>query len=280
MKILFLRQKPDSYDYLSDSIYHGLITSGYDVFLNHGFDYMYKSYDGNIIDRKFTLYKTLDGHPNIIEVNHIVSLIFDKFFDKIIISDMRYYNNFYNDYQVVFNKYKKCDIHLIDGTDDPFILSGVSDYATLWKRELLNNEANPISFSIPEEKIIKYIPKKEKLFGYIIPGDMSTYIFNDEKSYYDDYAKSYYGITFKKGGWDCLRHYEILANGCIPYFTDLENCPVNTMVNFPKKIIKETNKYAEKSIIHPNYDEIVFELLEYTRKNLTTKALVDKIINY
>ena len=39
-----------------------------------------------------------------------------------------------------------------------------------------------------------------------------------------------------------MRHYEILACGCIPIFENLENCPEKTMFNFPKEIIKETNK--------------------------------------
>jgi len=265
---------------MSDSIYHGLVKSGHDVYTLGDFDYMYKWFTGDITDKKFTLYKTLDGQPNKLFYDKFLDLIVSKFFDKIIISDIRYYNGFYNDYKIFFQGYKKSDIHLIDGTDDYFILSGISNYGTLWKRELINNEANPISFAIPEEKIVKFITNKEKLFGHVIPGDMKTYIFNDEVSYYNDYRESYYAKTHKKGGWDCLRHYEILLNGCIPYFTDIEDCPDNTMVNFPKKIIKETNKYAEKSMIHPKYYEIIIDLIEYTKQNLTTKVLAEKIINY
>jgi len=81
-----------------------------------------------------------------------------------------------------------------------------------------------------------------------------------------------------KAGWDCMRHYEILANKCIPYFVNLENCPTLTMVDFPKKIILETNKYAEKNKVHPDYNSINDELFEYTKNNLTTKSLVKKII--
>lgn len=32
-----------------------------------------------------------------------------------------------------------------------------------------------------------------------------------------------------------MRHYEILGNYCMPHFQDLQNCPVQTMFNFPKK---------------------------------------------
>ncbi len=282
MKILFLKKSPFILDYMSDSIYHGLVKSGHDVYILDGFDYMYKWFTGDITDKKFTLYKTLDGQPNTLFYDKLLDLIASKFFDKIIISDIRYYNGFYNDCKIIFQGYKKSDIHLIDGTDDYFVLSGISNYGTLWKRELRSssNDINPISFAIPEEKIISKITDKEKLFAHVIPGDIGTYIFGDEKTYYDDYRKSYYGMTWRKCGWDCLRHYEILLNGCIPYFKDIDSCPDNTMVNFPKEIIKETNKYAEKSDIHPRYNEIVSELLEYTKLNLTTKALAEKIINY
>lgn len=280
MKVLLIKENKYIIDYLCDSIYHGLVTSGHEVYVSGDFNHLHKYYNGDLVNRKFTLYKTLEGKPNCLDFDLTVNLILSRFFDKIIISDIRYYVSFYNDYNIIFNSYKKEDIHLIDGTDDYFVLSGLSDYGTVWKRELRNNEANSISFAIPEEKIVTDVPNKNELFAHIIPGDMSTYIFDDESSYYEDYKTSYYGKTWKKGGWDCLRHYEILLNGCIPYFTDIDDCPVNTMFNFPKNIVKETNIYAEKSLIHPNYNEIVLELLDYTRKNLTTKVLVEKIINY
>ena len=91
----------------------------------------------------------------------------------------------------------------------------------------------PISFSIPEEKIITYIPTKTKILSDLIPGKISTYIYNNEEDYYNEYRKSFFAITIKKAGWDCMRHYEILANGCITVFIDIENCPVYTMVSLP-----------------------------------------------
>ena len=67
---------------------------------------------------------------------------------------------------------------------------------------------------------------KEKILATCDPRDTSTYIFDDEESYYNDYAKSLFAITMKKGGWDCLRHYEILAAGCLPVFLNIsQNLP-------------------------------------------------------
>jgi hypothetical protein len=68
-----------------------------------------------------------------------------------------------------------------------------------------------------------------------------------------------------------MRHYEILANRCIPYFPDIEECPALSLVDFPKEIIKETNKYARRNEIHPFYDEINDYLFDYTKNKLTTK---------
>jgi len=84
---------------------------------------------------------------------------------------------------------------------------------------------HPITFSIPKEKIVSKVPFKTKLVSDMIPGDIKTYIYYTEKDYYNEYRQSMFAITFKKGGWDCMRHYEILANGCIPYFQNLEECP-------------------------------------------------------
>jgi hypothetical protein len=46
---------------------------------------------------------------------------------------------------------------------------------------------NPITFSIPEEKIVSFIKEKTKLLSSLIPGDISTYIYNTEEEYYKEY---------------------------------------------------------------------------------------------
>lgn len=128
----------------------------------------------------------------------------------------------------------------------------------------------PISFSIPECKIINHNPEKTKKIATVDPRDTSSYIFKTETEYYKDYQKSVYGKTCKKGGWDCLRHYEILANGCIPLFEDLESCPKNTMTHFPKELVK-------KAMTEENFNTT--QLLNYTRQHLTTKAMAKYILS-
>jgi hypothetical protein len=89
-----------------------------------------------------------------------------------------------------------------------------------------------ISFSFPAEKIVSELPKKTKLFpkhivdpevAKRVAGSAVTYAFADESEYYADLQASKFGITTKKAGWDCLRHYEIAANGSVPCFRNLDN---------------------------------------------------------
>ena len=40
-----------------------------------------------------------------------------------------------------------------------------------------------------------------------------------------DLARSRFAITTRRGGWDCLRHYEIAAAGAVPCFRQLEAKP-------------------------------------------------------
>lgn len=101
----------------------------------------------------------------------------------------------------------------------------------------------PISLGIPESRF-KYVrnqtwPAKNRDFAHIIPNVKRTYIYNTEDDYYDSYSDAYFGITFKKGGWDAMRHYEIIASGSIPYFTDIERVPYNVLHDFPVDLIKE-----------------------------------------
>jgi len=91
-----------------------------------------------------------------------------------------------------------------------------------------------ISFSIPKEKILKILTTKTKLFPkHIVDPEVSRHIegsqvkypFDSEYDYYTDLQSSRFGITTKRSGWDCLRHYEIAANGTVPCFLNLDRKP-------------------------------------------------------
>lgn len=148
----------------------------------------------------------------------------------------------------------------------------------------------PISFSIPEEKLccISEI-KKTKIMSSLIPGVISTYIYDNEVDYYNEYRQSYFATTQKKAGWDCMRHYEILANGCVPFFINIENCPVNTMYLCPKTLFITANKLYEKfsqyeinnlpEELIAEYTQLRDKLYNFTKDHLTTKKIAHYILD-
>jgi len=143
-------------------------------------------------------------------------------------------------------------IAIIDGWDQPYIAQELLNLCRqhgikYFKRELTSDIEGvyPISFAIPEEKIWQATrpPWFEHDIAPLVPVNqsidpsyMSTYIYDTEEEYYDMYRKSRWALTSRKGGWDTLRHYEIIANGALPIFVDIENCPKNCLWNFPKDL--------------------------------------------
>eukprot|EP00755_Sulcionema_specki_P016069 Sspe_Gene.61071::Locus_33783_Transcript_1_1_Confidence_1.000_Length_2357::g.61071::m.61071 len=110
----------------------------------------------------------------------------------------------------------------------------------------------PISFAIPATFFAPSVSWKDKAFASLIPSNTKTYAYSslganprDPRSadpieaYRYDYRHAYFGVTRKKMGWDCLRHYEIIAQGSIPYFVDLKLLPANTMPFFPRHLVAE-----------------------------------------
>lgn len=147
----------------------------------------------------------------------------------------------------------------------------------------------PISFSFPAEKMVGSIPSKMKLLSDLVPGKLETYIYDTEKDYYDEYRKSLFATTTKKAGWDCLRHYEIIANGAIPYFPGIEECPVNTMALFPKNLLLVGNelykRLSKKKIDDLTVDErdecnkLIQRFLDYMKAHLTTVKMAKYILD-
>lgn len=289
-------------DYQSDSVYHGLIDSGFEVYETHYPTYMLNGYKfnkermygdvspyiyGGMPNTTFTLYGKLDYTPRVQSEETILKNIQSKFYDVIIYGCVYDHEGMPRrkclDYlEEVVKYYPKDKIHFIDGSDNSWNYahsSGIVEYGIVWKTQLESiGEANPICFGIPESQLITSNPKKEKIFADIIPGRRETYVYSDEESYYNDYAISHYGMTWRKGQWNCMRHLEILANKCIPYFPGIEDCPTFVMLDFPKEIFKETNKYAQRYEIHPSYEWINEYLFDYLKNNLTTKKIVQRFL--
>ena len=80
----------------------------------------------------------------------------------------------------------------------------------------------PFSYSIIDDLIDDTLTSKiRKVYDMapMVPGDVKTYIYDKEDEYNNMYRSSKYAITEKKNEWDCLLHYEILGNKCIPLIT-------------------------------------------------------------
>lgn len=144
----------------------------------------------------------------------------------------------------------------------------------------------PVGFSIPASIIVGGVPVKNRDFSALLPGDKSTYIYDKEEEYYQNYQESYYAVTRMKAGWDCMRHYEILANGCIPYFLNLDQCPKNVLWHFPKALVLQAmslpgvapGRIDHRVFDQAKYTELVEQLLQYTRVHLTTKAMAGYVL--
>lgn len=271
-------------DYQCDCVMHGL----YNLFgsdLTHTDEYhlMYKEFTSpellkTISGRGFTIWGNLPKYMN--DNSDIEKKIKTKLFDFVIYGSIRRHAKYLD---LVLENYPKNKIAFIDGEDDSNLIN--SNGVSLFKRELVQKISNvyPISFSVPDEKIVKdttQILKNKKLANYIPASPGTGYIYNDESDYYNDYRTSFFARTHKKGGWDCMRHYEILANYCLPHFPDLINCPKHTMENFPKEMIHYANTlFDEDRHFSDEYVDLLNKVFEYTKTNLTTKQSALYVVN-
>lgn len=295
MKILYLTDhrplKNLINDYMSDLLLHGLREQlGENVIDYPGSWYLYEdeAKKRNLTDdilwgKGFTVKNILNKYQSIDREN-IQDKIKKKYFDLVIYSSVRRSQLFME--EVI--KYNNNFI-FIDGEDDQFIESEFSEKGPYFKRELNFVKKNllPINFAIPKNKIIKEINLQTKnILAPLIPGKKKTYIYNNEKEYYEMYQNSLFALTYKKGGWDCLRHYEIMMNGCLPLFLDIKECPNLTLTNLSKSSLEEiNNKYLEiLNYFNPfkiykkkflNFDKIY----KYFFKNFLNRTILDNMIN-
>jgi len=284
MKILFI-SNGQGVDYQCDVIFHGLKTLyGKDIYETVDNWFMFNDISSEqkskLYGKGFTITGLLDSKlKNVLTNDETIEKIKLRFFNLIVYGSIHRCKSFFG---LVMQHYPKEKILVIDGEDEINVLKFFIGKSIYFKRELNRNinEVYPISFGMPKEKIVDEIKEKTRILAHIIPGDLSTYIYDNEKDYYNGYAESYFGKTTKKAGWDCLRHYEIMANGCIPYFPDLADCPKETMASFPKEIILETNRLYENNA---KEDKILLaysqKILDYTRQNLTTDVIARYIID-
>jgi hypothetical protein len=193
---------------------------------------------------------------------------------------------------------------------------------------------HPIVFGVPHRNVVPAVTR-HKLFDFL-PYKMKLHppAWNTENKNHTGYGYyrwdaqdeqlifllhkySYYGWTHRRGGWDCMRHYEILQAGTLPYFADISRCGKMCMALFPKQLLIEAMEvqgvaYMGHSnsttpmlrhfidptvhgtailnfnntgvIRHAEFDraryfDVAEKLLAYTRANLTTKSVAAYIMH-
>jgi hypothetical protein len=141
----------------------------------------------------------------------------------------------------------------------------------------------PITTSIPSEVFVTDIDdiiknKKVDIYDGIKNRPVGArYEFNTEKEYYNAYKEAKWGFTKKKNGWDCLRHYEIVANGCLPLFENLENCPETVLDSFPKKILLEA-KNKKNTMSDKEYNYYLKTIFNYFKENFTCEIVAERFL--
>ena len=93
-----------------------------------------------------------------------------------------------------------------------------------------------------------------------------------------------------------MRHLEIMAAGCIPFFTDLDKLPSLTMQFYPKGLQQEAKVLEGVTFSGPHddpasfnvdrskvdfdkYYDLATQILEHSRKHLTTRAMAQYVLN-
>jgi GR25 family glycosyltransferase involved in LPS biosynthesis len=141
----------------------------------------------------------------------------------------------------------------------------------------------PITTSIPSEIFVKDIDeviknKTKDMYDGIRNRTIGcNYDFSKEEDYYNAYQEAKWGYTKKKNGWDCMRHYEIVANGCLPLFENLEGSPKLTMSSFPKNLLIEA-KNKKDTMTEQEYNFYLKKIFNYFKENLTCEKVAEKFL--
>jgi hypothetical protein len=308
MKILMTRTLDGNSEALSDFLLHGFRSiEEIEVVEDPRTWYAYKGElsgpDGRTLDsmhgKGFTHCQLVTEDPRV-DRNDVEGKIRSNYYDLIIFSRADFYSPYL---ELVLQCYPKNKIIFIDGRDDPSLVVHTStihllDKGTYFKRELQTNDPNiyPIGFAFPKEKFLPLgSVAKDRVtsdFEPAAPGEFSRnkYIYDTEADYYNGYAKSYFGKTWRRGGnasWDTQRHHEIISSGCVPWWDGVHECPPRTCVQIDKQSIKEA-----VDLIHSNglewftfgegldrYNELLYKIYNHQLTTNTTEHLAKYVLD-
>jgi hypothetical protein len=272
-------------DYLNDVIFHG----GRKLFGENLVDstfayYMYDNLDPNI---RYGLYGhgfTVTSNLPLIDIdrNNIEEKIRDHYYDLIIYGSIHRDQSYLD---LVLATYKKNEIVVLDGEDELNIIESLTNKTRYFKREILEYNHKypviPISFAFPEELIVNEESEKVQLVARLTTAQNGR-LFGTQEDYYEEFKKSYFALTMKKAGWDCMRHYEIVMSGALPVMKDLHELPKLTMIHWDRKLLRECIDFFWHFRMNNgqdnHYNDIRNRLLEHAKKDLTTTAMFKYIL--
>ncbi len=272
MKVLYLSEAV-VHEYMCDMLFHGLRSVlGADVVDVNHLEFMYQ----DTVHGGYTIWGLL---PQVeVDRTDITNKIRNKYFDLIIYGMAHLWRGYLDE---VVAAYSPSRVFFVDGCDD-YSVAPVRGKGVYFKRELPNyyTDLLPIQFAIPKEKIFKETFGKIRLMAPLDPDNRNTYGYVTEESYYRQYIESYFGKTVKKGGWDCLRHYEIMAAGCLPYFERLEECPSRTLEHLPKADLMQARALRDgwNDSRQEEWLELMYKVRKVLEEKLTTEALAKRVL--
>ena len=132
----------------------------------------------------------------------------------------------------------------------------------------------PISFSVPKMMLEK--PKEKNLLVSDVKPSI-PYSFLDEEDYLYQYERSSYALSFKKGGWDCFRHLEIMASGSIPLMPDAAQIPDYTMTHYPKRFLQHMSN--DLSLIRTPPTLVHDLLISWVSECLTSQKMAEYMLS-
>lgn len=284
MKILFLTNG-NLPDYMADVIFHGGRTLWGADFIDYPrINYMYKDYGdtSQLYGRGMTLFGLLPSDADV-DRTDIVKKLQNREFDYVWYGSIQRCQTYFGG---VTSSYPKGKIVMIDGEDSPISL-GLQAKGMIFKRELCGTLEGfyPVHFGIPAEKILKTRPEKTRFMAEYDPLiNRGPYIYDTEAEFYNNYKISYFAPTMRKMGFDCMRHYEILANWALPYFRAVDGVPDTAMHRYPKKecdLVRRLIEYGpagcETAI--DLYDRIIEPVMEIVRTKLTTESVTQYVLD-
>jgi len=133
----------------------------------------------------------------------------------------------------------------------------------------------PISFSYPKASLASSSESRSRLVAQIVPG--TSYSYTNEETYLGEYGSSYFGLTHKKGGWDCFRHLEILYSGAIPLMHDSIKIPKFSMIHYPKNAMAQTFVNFKKNPREPD-QATRLSFKDHFNRHLTSEAMARYVL--